>query len=314
MTTDTRAAETTITIAWYKVTSDKDGEISYDMGDAIDEILSLPSDPKEEVNRYYINTSNKGLYIDDPGISSQIGQLFTIHQVVRDKLPELDSAGKRSDLILNADQGLSHTAVCLLVEDELLSIAFTNEFKPSIKQLEAYIRSKRQKRIFQGPVIRSLIHKDALSRLATAGDLVSTNLVIRAGAATILQAEGNELFPAMQAALELEPTTREIPIAWSPQNRMGFKERVLERFRPLLNNPNTLRYIDKMQGKVRIDNETRSITIDVLSDKLTERITVTNPNPQSARLEIIGVVSEIESSFTRLNQEINELVGAEINM
>ena len=241
-----------------------------------------------------------------------MGKVFSIHQVIRDKLPEVDSAGKRRDLILNPGEGLAHTAVCLLIEDKLLSIAFTNDFKPSIRQLESYIKTKRQKRISQGPVIRSVIHKDALSRLMTTGDLVGTNLVIRSGAAPTLQAEGNELFASMEAALHLEPTTREIPIAWLPQNRRGFKERVQERFGSLLNNPRTIKYVNKMQGKVRVPNEARQITIDVLSDKLTKKIIVENPNPQSARLEIRDIVPELESSFERLSDDLSKSVGAEI--
>ena len=93
---------------------------------------------------------------------------------------------------------------------------------------------------------------------------------------------------------------------------MGFKERVQERFGSLLNNPRAVPYVNKMQGKVRVPNESRQITIDILSDRLTERIIVENPNPQSARLEISDVVAEIESSFGRLSNEINEAVGAEV--
>ena len=312
MTTNVNSVETAITIAWYKVSADKDGDVSYDTVNSINEILKLPGDPKVEPNRYRASSANRSLYIDDPLMFSRMGKVFTIHQVIRDKLPEVDNAGKRRDLTLNPDEGLAHTAVCLLVEDELLSIAFTNDFRPSIKQLELYIKYKRQKNILQGPVIRPVIHKDALRRLITTGDLVSANLMIRAGAVTILQAEGNELFPSMQAALQLEPTTREIPLAWFPQTRTGFKERVQERFRSLLNNPRTIPHLNKMQGKVRVPNESRHITIDVLSDRLTEKITVQNPNPQSARLEIIDVVAEIEASFDRLSEDINESVGAEI--
>ena len=312
MTTNANSVETAITIAWYKISADKEGKLSYDSEDSIDEILLLPSDTQVEPNRYRATSSNRAFYIDDPQASSQIGKVFTIHQVIRERLPEVDSAGKRRDLILNPGEGLSHTAVCLLADDQLLSVAFTNDFKPSTRQLELYIRNKRRKKISKGPVIRPVIHKDALSRLMTTGDLVSTNLVIRSAAATILQAEGNELFASMDAALQLEPTTREVPIAWFPQNRRGFKDRVQERFGSLLNNPRAVQYVNKMQGKVRLPNETRQITIDVLSDKLTERIIVENPNPQSARLEIRDVVSEIESSFDRLSKDINDAVGAEI--
>lgn len=116
----------------------------------------------------------------------------------------------------------------------------------------------------------------------------------------------------MRVALDQEPTAREVPIAWSPANTTGFAQRVTERFQTLLQNPLTRRYVRQMQGKVRVPDNNRLISINVLSDHLTESISVPNPNPQSARIAIQDVLSEMEQSFNRLQNSIEESVGADL--
>ena len=175
----------------------------------------------------------------------------------------------------------------------------------------SYIRDKRLN-LKPGPVIRPLIHSDTLRRLMTTGELIKASLTIEAGASTILEAENHELFESMRVALDQEPTTREIPISWLPANTTGFAQRVIERFRPLLRNSLTRRHLRQMQGKVRVPNNSKLISINVLSDQLTESFTVPNPNPQSARIAIQDVLSELEQSHYRLQNEIEESVGAEL--
>ena len=226
-------------------------------------------------------------------------------------MPEVDNAGSRRDLQLGPTEGLVHTSVGLLIDDTLIGLAFASEFKPSHLQLAKYIRDKRQT-VQRGPVIRPLIHSDTLRRLMTTGELTKASLVIDAAASTILEAEGHELFRTMQVALDQEPTTRDVPIAWSPTNTTGFAQRVTERFQPLLQNPLTRRYVRQMQGKVRVPDNNRLISINVLSDHLTESISVPNPNPQSARIAIQDVLSEMEQSFNRLQNSIEESVGADL--
>ena len=283
--------------------------------DSLAEIFKLPTDPFSEPNRYWFKTSsNKALYIDRVQADERVGKAFTLHQVVKDKLPEVDNAGNRRDLDLGPTEGLVHTAVGLVVEDTLLGFAFTSEFRPAHSQFANYIRDKRdRKQNFKlGPVIRPLIHKDALGRLLTTGELTRASLIIEAGAAPILEAENHELFQSMRVALDQEPTTREIPIAWSPANRTGFADRVTERFQSLLDNPLMRRYLKHMQGKISVPENKRQITINVLSDQLTELITVPNPNPQSARISIQDVIFEMEHSYDRLEKAIEDSVGAEM--
>ena len=315
MTTNTIQSETTMTIAWFKISADKNQKICYDTENALAEIIQLPTNPNAEPNRYWFKqSSNKALYVDNAQGRVSVGKAFTLHQVVKDKLPEVDDAGSRRDLNLGPTEGLVHTAVGLLVEDTLLGLAFTNAFKPPHSQLATYIRDKRQRRqsVKQGPVIRPLIHKDTLARLRTTGELTKASLTIEADAASILEAENHELFQSMRVALDQEPTTREIPIAWSPKDTTGFGQRVIDRVRPLLQNSRTRRHLKQMQGKVRVPDNEKLITINVLSDQLTESITVPNPNPQSARIAIPDVLSEMEQSYNRLEKAIEESVGAEM--
>ena len=313
MTTNYAQTETTMTIAWFEVSSDKNQRVNYDTEDALVEIMNLPTDPYDEPNRYWFKQSSaRALYIDDVQGHVSVGRAFTLHQVVKDRLPEVDRAGRRRDLDLEPTEGLVQTIVGLLIEDGLIGLAFTNEFKPASTQLASYIRDKRAISR-RGPVIRPLIHRDTLGRLVATGELVRASLTIEAGASTILEAEGHELFESMRVALDQEPTTREIPISWFPSNTTGFAQRVVERFQPLLRNPLTRRYLKQMQGKVRVPNNRRLISINVLSDHLTESFTVQHPNPQSARISMQDVLTQLEQSHQRLQNELEDAVGADLH-
>lgn len=312
MTTNTGSIETSMTIAWYKVWANRSQTTLYDVDNALTEILCLPTDPDAARNRYWIDVrTNKALYIDDPAISVNVGTPFTLHQVVRDRLPEIDNAGNRYDMGLVPPRGLVHTAVGLVIEDKILGLAFTNSFQPSIKNLATYIGSVRNSPT-KAPVILPAMHEDALSRILNADDLTSASLVLESGARDLLLAERHELFMSMEVALEQEPTTKEVPIAWNPVNTSGFSQRTYDRYRPLLDNPVIRPLVKKMQAKARVPGENKQITINVLSDKLTESVSFENPNPQSARIDVRSVVRELEQSYNRLEDAIGESVGANI--
>ena len=313
MTLNTQTAVTNMTVAWYTVVADVIDKTPYDTKQALEEILNLPFDRSTNPNRYLIDSTNKALYMDYPQHSNQLGKAFTFHRVVRDKLPEIDNDGARRDLALGPTEGLVHTAVGLLLEDNLLGLAFASSFQPSTKQIAHYLGDKRSSSGMR-PTILPLVHQDTFGRLLTSGELIKATLLVEAGAADLLRQTGHELMRTMDDALELEPTTREIPMAWSPSDTNGFAERISRRFSTLLDISGARRHVKQMKGIAVSENERKRITIDMLSDKLTESIEVTNPNPQSARIEIPEAIEALHESYSRLSNDIESSIGAQLSV
>lgn len=275
------------------VVGDPDGLAPYDVAPVIAELRSL----LRTDDRYLVRQERATFVVPETGSPPRL-RLFNVR---RADLPQIESAGVLSPLLLDEQAGVADQIHLVFFPDNVLGSEF-NFFGPRAPRLADFLRSKSI-----GPRIEivPLFRDDAVTRLDEMQEIRMGRLRLQRGAGSLLRRVDATLASAFD---ELEETSGganvEITLRRVPRSRESLPQRLRNLFGELASTDGAGEVITAIQLEGR-DPETGEFeTVDLLEQQLVSTRRILRSDPRSRVLDSNDAYRQIEAAHQDLLAEI----------
>ena len=281
---------------------DENGEpLNFDPSPALNVISALPF-TNDDTGRYDFDADGNAVCL----MSYSPGQVKNLQfsRIRRTGLPQLEEAGRITDLNVPPDAGLLETAHIVFFSNNIVGIEY-NHFGPRISRLGSYIAQKSNGTL---PVIqfRPIFRSDVAGQLDRLEEIRELDIsVYPVYVDRVAQADRSlgQAFNAAYEAVEDTDTVR-LVLKLGETSRQSWMQRVIPAFRILVGQDEFPLYVQRAQMRGRCSDSGRVETIDLLKDQVisTKRIVRLNPrgralNPTSAFDSIIEAYQDLRDDL-----------------
>lgn len=281
----------------------------------------LPFDPSPALNAITgrpFTDGNEGRYLvgDDgnavcawPGASGAFPSL-RFCQIRRTGLPQLEQAGRVSDLNIAADAGLLEPIHVAFFRDNIVGADF-NFYGPRLSRLGNYLRVKSENAVPMA-VFHPLLRNDVAEQLDHLIELRLFNLKVKpAYIETIRQADTSlgEAFAATAAVLDGNSEDIEVILRPSKSTWSEALRRFIPSLKALARRPDLRENAERFQVKGRHDESNRVEIIDLLRDQLIARKQVLRLGERNRAVDAGSAFRAIELAHEELAGELRHAAG-----
>lgn len=257
-------------------------------------------------SRYQLDIDGNALCIVDPLLSRGRNVRFCL--VRRTGLPQLEQAGKITDLNIALDSGLLEAVHVVFFPGQMPGTdiigAEYNHFGPRISRLGGYLYEKSDG-IIQYPKFRPLLRRDFSEQLDRLQEIRIFEINIRPSFVEVVRRADRSLATAFEANASLVEEPETIAILAKPQKhrRQSLLERLSGPFRFLLNHDES-QQLEKFKIRGKCIDTGRVETIDFLKDQFISSKRIFRLNNRSRALDPNSAFQAIREAYNDFREEL----------
>lgn len=277
-----------------------------------------PAPALATINALPFSDGNNGRYLvaDDgnavcawPGASGTL-QSMRFCQIRRTGLPQLEQAGRVSDLNIATDAGLLEPVHVVFFSDNIVGADF-NFYGPRLSRLGYYLRIKSGNALPLA-TFHPLLRNDVAEQLDHLTELRLFNLKVKpAYIQTIRQADASlgDAFAANARVLDGDSEEIQLVLKPSKDTRNNALQRLLGPVKALARGRELRENAGLFQIKGKHDETNRVETIDLLRDQLIVRKQVLRLGERSRAVDADSVIQAIQTAHEELVAELRQAPG-----
>ena len=228
-------------------------------------------------------------------------------RIRRTGLPQLEQAGKVSDLNIAADAGLLEPVHVTFFADNIVGADF-NFYGPRLSRLGFYLRIKSNNAVPMAS-FNPLMRGDAAAQLDHLIDIRLFDLRVKAPYVDAIRQADQSLGDAFAAnARVLDGNADELELVLRPSKggRINARQRFLPMLKSLVRRPELRENADHFQIKGKHDETGRVVVIDLLRDQLIARKQVLRLGERSRAVDSGSAFEAIGAAHDELHDELRQ--------
>jgi hypothetical protein len=274
-----------------------------------------PSPALAKIGRLPFSNDAAGRYLTDddgnavcawPG-NARTTQSLRFCQIRRTGLPQLEQAGKVSDLNIAADAGLLEPVHVVFFTDNIVGADF-NFYGPRLSRLGYYLRTKSNNAVPLAS-FHPLLRGDVAAQLDHLTDIRLFDLRVNASYVnTIRQANQSlgDAFAANARVLEGDAEELELILRPSKAGRLSARQRLLGSLKALVRGRDLRENADRFQVKGKHDETGRVELIDLLRDQLIAKKQILRLGERSRAVDENSAYEAIRAAHDELGDELRQ--------
>ena len=231
-------------------------------------------------------------------------------RIRRTGLPQLERAGRLSELQIGMDTGLSEAIQVMFFPGNVAGIVY-NHFGPRMSRLGSYLHTKSNHAIPLA-TFRPILNRDVSRQLEQLIDIRLFEFSVQPYSANTVKENDTALGDIVEASLRLQDPDNVVQViaTFSGDRRESMLDTVLNRVKRLL-------LIDDLQGieKLRLRgkrNDTERVeTIDLLRDRLVSAQHVVRLGDRSRALDPSSAFEAINNAYQVLKDDLDQGLAVE---
>lgn len=231
-------------------------------------------------------------------------------RIRRTGLPQLERAGRLSELQISSDAGLSEAIQVVFFPDNVAGMVY-NHFGPRMSRLGSYLHTKSNQAI-PVPTFRPILNRDVSRQLEQLVDIRLFEFSVQPYSANTVKENDTALGDIIEASLRLQDPDNVVQViaTFSGNRQESMLDTVLDRAKRLL-------LIDGLQGieKLRLRgkrNDTEKVeTIDLLRNRLVSTQHVVRLGDRSRALDPSSAFEAINNAYRVLKDDLDQGLAVE---
>lgn len=272
--------------------------------------LPIPFDPEPALNVIQALVSTPDWYEEeDEGSALCLFPLVGHHEypmarfgrVRRSGLPQVERAGKVSDLNIAEDQGLLESIHVVFLPDNVVGAEY-NHYGPRVSRLGPYLHRKSEGAVPMvgiSPVLRG----DASKQLDNLQELHLLEMSVLPSTVETIEQAHQPVGAALRAMAEIPGKAKTLQLILSP-DEPGLLDNVKAPLKELLNNQIFRDGAKRLRGKGRPIGGGKLEPFDLLNDDITAKRAMMLVNPRGRALDTDAAFATIVEAYEEYRVEI----------
>lgn len=279
-------------------TDEKGALLPFDPIPSLAAINALPFD--DNGGRYLLDNEGNALCAWIDNMSGTPRMRFS--QIRRTGLPQIDAAGRLSDLNLKATEGLVEAVHVVFFPDNVVGVEF-NFYGPRPSRLGYYLGSTSKLGIF--PALDPLLRSDVVSQLDRLKDVRLFDLKVHSSYAGVVKRADTDLGAAFESAGNLG-STDEIQVVLRPSKNgaANMLQRVKRVARTLLHRPDLRTEASHFVIRGKMEDSGRVEPLDLLRDQLIAHKKIIRVSERSRALDRTAAYEAVSQAYSERADEL----------